>query len=143
MAGKGNTWSINLLKLLFQAIPIANIADNAAAAPLTNLYCSLHTADPGPSGAQNTSEAAYPGYARAAVPRTTAGWSISAETITPVATVNWPQSTGGPETETFLGIGTAASGAGILLYSGPLSPTIAVANGVVPQITPATTIIES
>jgi len=37
-----NAW----LKLLFQAVAIANIADNAASSPLTALYISLHTADP-------------------------------------------------------------------------------------------------
>ena len=69
MAGKTTTWANDLLKLLFQAVPIANIADNATTAPLTLLYISLHTADPGAAGAQNTSEAAYTGYARVAVAR--------------------------------------------------------------------------
>lgn len=43
MAGKGNTTDANLLKLLFQAVAIANLADNAASSPLANLFVSLHT----------------------------------------------------------------------------------------------------
>lgn len=35
------------LNLIFNATPIPNIADNAASAPLTSYYISLHTADPG------------------------------------------------------------------------------------------------
>ncbi len=44
---KGNTFENDLLKLIFNATAIANIADNAGSSPLTNLYVSLHTADPG------------------------------------------------------------------------------------------------
>ncbi len=40
------------------------IADNAATSPITNLYVSLHTGDPGEAGDQTTSEAAYTSYAR-------------------------------------------------------------------------------
>src|SRR5262245_35265390 len=55
--GKANTFDNDLLKLIFNATPIANIADNAATSPLTNLYLSLHTADPGAGGNQTTNEA--------------------------------------------------------------------------------------
>lgn len=34
---KGNTFENDLLKLIFQGVAIANIADNAASSPLTNL----------------------------------------------------------------------------------------------------------
>ena len=44
---KSTTTCNNLLKLIFNAVAWANMADNAAASPLTNLYLSLHTADPG------------------------------------------------------------------------------------------------
>lgn len=47
---KGNTWESDILKLLFQAAAIANIADNAATSPLTNIQVGLHTADPGEAG---------------------------------------------------------------------------------------------
>ena len=49
---KGNTFELDLLALIFNATAIANIADNAAASPLTSLYVALHTADPGEAGSQ-------------------------------------------------------------------------------------------
>jgi hypothetical protein len=47
---KSNAFENDLLKLIFNATAIANLADNAASSPLTNLYVSLHTADPGEAG---------------------------------------------------------------------------------------------
>jgi hypothetical protein len=135
MAGeKGNTNSINYLKLVFQAVAWSKVADNAATTPYTNLYVSLHTADPGATGLQTTSEAAYTGYARVAVARTSGGWSISGETISNVAAITFPASTSGPEVETFVGVGTDSSGgAGTLLWAGPLSSSLTVNNGITPS----------
>lgn len=117
---KGATFSADFLKLTFQALAIANIADNAAASPLTALAVSLHNADPGPSGTQLTSETAYTGYARVSVARTSGGWAISGQTITPVSTISFGACTGGTDTLTHWAIGTAASGAGKLLYIGAI-----------------------
>ena len=142
MAAKGATWGSNLLKLLFQATAIANIADNAATSPLTNLYCSLHTASPA-GGNQSTSEAAYTSYARQAVARTSSGFTVTGEVVTLVADLVFPTATGGTETETYLGIGTASSGAGILLYYLPLAPTIPVTSGVQPTISATSSVTES
>lgn len=134
MAGeKGNSNSISYLKLVFQAVNWANIADNTATSPLTNLYVSLHTADPTASGNQQSSEAAYTGYLRVAVARTSSGWSISGETITNVGTITFPASTSGPESETFVGVGTASSGAGVLLWAGPLTSTLVINSGITPS----------
>lgn len=130
----------NWLKLILNATAIANIADNAASSPLTNIYVSLHTATPGTSGTQTTNEAAYTSYARVAVARTSGGWTISSNTAVPAATINFPAATGGSETETFMGIGSASSGTGVLYWYGAISPTIAVSNGVTPSLTTATTI---
>lgn len=142
--GKGNTFSNDLLKLIFNATAIANVADNAAASPLTNLFVSLHTANPGAGGSQTTSEAAYTSYARVSVARTTGGWTAaSAQSTSPVAAISFPAATGGSETETFFAIGTATSGTGKILYSGTVTPNIVVSNGVTPQLTTATTITES
>jgi hypothetical protein len=55
----------------------------------------------------------------------------------PVATISFPAATGGSETETYAGIGTLVSTAGKLLFAGAISPTIAVSNGVTPQLTTA------
>ncbi len=144
--GKSSTFANDVLKLIFNATPIANVADNAASSPLTNLFVSLHTADPGVGGSQTTSEAAFGGYARVAVARTTSGWTASSSQATnPVATINFPVSTGTPsEVETFFAIGTATSGAGKILYSGSLSPTVAMnAPGITVKLTTATTVTEA
>lgn len=144
--GKANSLSNSILKLLFNATPIANVADNAASSPLTNLYVSLHTANPGAGGSQTTSEAAYTSYARVAVARTTSGFTAStAQSTSPVANVSFPTSTGTPsETETYAGIGTATSGAGVLWYSGPITPNITVnAAGITPVLTTASTVTEA
>lgn len=118
---KGSTWVNDYLKLLFQATAIANIADNAASAPLTNLYLSLHTADPGAGGNQTTNEAAYTSYARVAVARTSGGWGVTGSVTNLAALTSFPAATGGSESEWFFGIGTVAStGTGKLLYSGPI-----------------------
>ena len=142
--GKGNTFSNDLLKLTFNATAIANIADNAAGSPLTKLFVALHTANPGASGTQATSEAAYTSYARVAVARTTGGWTAaSAQSTSPVAAITFPAATGGSETETYGSVGVAASAATKLLYSGTITPNIVVSNGVTPQLTTSSTITEA
>jgi hypothetical protein len=131
---KGNTFENDLVKLIFNATAIGNIADNAATSPLTNLYLSLHTADPGEAGDQTTSEATYTSYARVAVARTSGGFTISTNQVTLAANTDFAACTGGTNTITHFGIGTAASGAGKLLYKGALSPSISVSTGVTPRI---------
>jgi hypothetical protein len=140
---KGNTFENDLLKLIFNATPIANLADNAATSPLTNLHVSLHTADPGDGGDQTTSETAYAGYARIAVARTTGGWTVTGNSVSPVANIDFGECTASPGGAlTHWGVGTAASGAGKLLYSGPLTPTITMAVAVIPRVKTTSTITE-
>jgi hypothetical protein len=130
---KGNTFENDLMKLIFQATAIANIADNAASAPLTNLYMALHTADPGEAGVQNTSESAYTNYARVAVARTSGGWTVTNNSASNAAVISFPQSGSGPETETFGSVGVASSGATKLLYSGALTANLVVNNLITPS----------
>lgn len=142
--GKGNTWSNDVLGILFTATPIPNIAINATSAPFTNLYISLHTANPGAGGTQSTSEAAYSGYARVGVPRSTSGFVISGTSCSPINNVIFPSFIGTtPETETYFGIGTAPTGAGILLYSGALSNSLTVTHGIAPILTASSIVMES
>src|SRR3546814_9941732 len=103
----GDTWENDLQKLIWNATAIANIADNAATSPLTNLYVSLHTADPGEAGDQTTSEATYTSYVRVAVARTTAGWTVAASptsTVSNAAAINFPAATGGSNTITYFAV---------------------------------------
>jgi hypothetical protein len=139
---KSNSAENSILKLIFNATAWANLADNAAASPNTNLYASLHTADPGEAGDQTTSECAYTSYARVAVARTSGGWTVTNNSVSPAATISFPAGTGGSGTATHFGIGTASSGAGVLLYKGTVTPNIVTGNGVTPQLTTASAITE-
>lgn len=139
---KSNAYESAILKLMFNATAIANIADNAASGPLTNLYVSAHTADPGEAGDQTTNEATYTSYARVAVARTTGGWTESSGSVSPVAAISWPACTGGTNTLTHFGVGSLSTGAGVLYYSGTVTPNIAVSNTVTPQLSVTTTIVE-
>lgn len=139
---KGDTFENDLLKLIFNATAIANIADNAATSPLTNLYASLHTADPGEAGNQTTNETSYTSYARVAIARTTGGFTVTANSVSPVSAITFPACTGSTATITHFAIGTASTSTGKLLYSGTVTPNISVSSGVTPQLTTATAITE-
>tara|TARA_R110000868_G_scaffold151986_4_gene376575 strand:+ start:832 stop:1275 length:444 start_codon:yes stop_codon:yes gene_type:complete len=144
---KSNSLENSLLLLLFNNTNIANIGDATGVRGSTtagSLYVSLHTADPGEAGDQTTSEATYGGYARIAVARSGAGWTVTANSVSPAANIGdttW-DCTSGTNTITHFGIGTAASAAGVLLYKGAISPTIAVSTGVTPILTTASAITE-
>lgn len=151
MAGKSNTFENDLLKLIFNATAIANIADNAATSPLTNLWVSLHTADPSATGSnepsdQTASEANYTGYARVGVARTTGGWTVTTSgntnSVSPVAAITFGACTAGSNTITHFAVGTAQTSTGKILYAGAVTPTITVTAGITPQLTTATTISE-
>jgi hypothetical protein len=139
---KSDSFENSLLKLIFNATAIANLADNSATSPLTNLYVSLHTADPGETGNQTTSETSYTSYTRVAVARGTGGWTVTANSVSPVANIDFPAATGGSGTITHFGVGTASSGTGVLYYSGTVTPNITVSSGVTPRLTTASTITE-
>jgi hypothetical protein len=88
-----NDTTSNLAKLIFQAVDWANVADDTATSPLTNLYWRLHTALPGLAGNQETSMATYTNFAPVATARTAGGFSVSAGGIvTPAAAVVFPTS---------------------------------------------------
>jgi hypothetical protein len=135
-----STFRNDILKLVFQATAIANIADNAATSPLTNLYVSLHTADPTESGTQTSSEIAYTGYSRVAVARSGSGWTVVANSVSPAAAITFGAMTAGAGgTVTHAAVGTDASGTGKILWgvACAVTPNIVVSNGVTPSL-PAT-----
>jgi len=125
-----------LVLLLFNNTGWANIGDATGLRGSTSagsFYISLHTADPGETGNQTTSEAAYTSYARVAVARSSAGFTITADTAANTAAVTFPACTGGSSTVTYFGIGTASSGTGNLIASGALTASLAVSNGITPS----------
>ena len=140
---KSPTFENDWLKLVFNATAIANLADNAGTSPVTNLHVSLHTANPGSSSDQTTSEATYTGYARVAVARTSSGWTVTTNSVSPAALISFPACTGGTNTITHFAVGTASTGAGKILYSGTVTPNISVSSGVTPQLTTASAITEN
>lgn len=139
---KSNTFESDVLKLIFNATAIANIADNAASSPLTNLSVALHTADPGEAGTQTTSEAAYTSYARVSVARTSGGWTETSGSVSPVATIAFPAGSGGSGTVTHFSVGPTGGGATKILYSGTVTANIVTGSGITPQLTTASTITE-
>lgn len=142
---KTNAWENALLLLLFNNSDAANIGDATGlrgSSTAGNLYVSLHTADPGEAGDQSSNETSYTSYARIAVARSGAGFTVTNNSVAPAAAVEFPECAGGSAAITHFGIGTAASGAGVLLYKGPVSPNIAVSSGVTPILTTATAITE-
>lgn len=138
---KGNTFEDDLLKLIFNATAIADLADNDATSPATTLTVALHTADPGEGGTQSSSEISYTGYARIAVARTTGGWTVASGSVSPVANIDFGEMTAGAGgTVTHFSVGTGVSNK--LLYSGTVTPNIVVANGVTPRLKTTSTITE-
>lgn len=133
---KTNDLETGILDLIFLNTDLTLIGDAAGlqnSATAGSLYISLHTADPGETGTQTTSEATYTSYARVAVARSGSGWSRSGSTISNVAAINMPACTGGSNTITYVGIGTDSSGTGKLLYKAALSASLAVSSGITPS----------
>lgn len=131
---KANTFRNDALKLIFQAVAIATIADNAATTPLANIQVALHTAFPGLAGDQTNSEVAYTGYARIPVVRSAVGWTVAANIASPAATISFGQCTNVTTVvATFFSAGVANSGASKILRMGVLGsrlgPFTAVAVG--------------
>jgi hypothetical protein len=131
---KSTSASNSILALIFNATAWADIAENDSSSPATNLYLSLHTADPGVGGSQTTNETSYTNYARIAVARTTGGWDAPSGGATAnAALAQFAQCGASGATLTHVAIGTASSGAGLVLYAGALTSSLAVANGIQPQ----------
>ena len=125
-----------LLSLLFENANAANIGDATGLRGSTtpgSFYIALHTGDPGEAGAQNTTEANYTGYARVAVARSAAGWTVTGNTVVNDAAVTFGLCTAGSSTCTHFSIGSDASGAGNLFLSGALTGSLAVTAGITPS----------
>lgn len=132
------TFAGELLDAILNGTAIANLLDNAASAPLTNLYISLHSADPGAGGSQTTNELAYTGYARKEIARTpgSPAWTGSGATRSNAGAVTFAACTGLTGTAAWFAVGTLVSGAGKILSRGQItSPPggLAISNGVTPS----------
>lgn len=147
MSSKGDTFENELLEHVLNNADIALVGDATGLRGSTtpgNLYLSLHTADPGETGNQTTSETGYTGYSRKAIARTGAAWTVTANSASPAADQDFGICTALPGTDlTHFAVGTDSTGTGKMLYYGPLTPNIVMAVNVIPRITTASAITES
>ncbi len=132
----------DLLKLIYQNVNWALLGDATGLRGSTapgNLYISLHTADPGEAGNQSTSEVAYTGYARVAVVRGVAQWTLSGTAPTQVANAalvqfgNCTAIPSGAQTATHFVFGRDSAGAGEIIDSGALNTPLVINVNVQPQ----------
>lgn len=133
---KGNTFENDLLQLIFNNVDIADIGDAAGlqnSAVAGSLYVALHTGDPGEAGTGTTNECAYGSYARVAVARSGAGWTVAGNSVSNAALIQFPECSAGSETITHVSITVASSGASKILYKGALTASRSVSSGIQPQ----------
>lgn len=131
---KGNTFENDIMAFTFNNTAVSGIG--------TSLFIALHTADPGESGDQTTSEAAYTGYTRIGVNRNGGGFTVVANQATNTAEVLFPTSTSGPEVITHVSVGVNASGASKILYKGALSSSLTVNNNIAPRFVAGAIVVQ-
>lgn len=112
----------------------AYIFDSTAPAWASNgsFYVRLHSSNPDEAGTAVTNEISYTGYDGVAISRTT-GFTISGNTASNAALVQFPLCTGSSATATHFSICTTQNGAGQIIVSGALTSSLAISNGIQPQ----------
>lgn len=131
-----NVFENGLLSLIFENANYANVGDATGLRGSTTagvFYISLHTASPGETGTQTTSESAYTNYARISVARSTAGWTVASGTADNDAAITFAACGVTGSTVTDFGIGSDASGAGNLFLFGTNTASLSVSSGITPQ----------
>src|SRR5215212_7931193 len=114
-----NSFETAVLTLYFNNTNHANVGDATGVRGSTtagSFYISLHTADPGEAGTAVTSESAYTNYARVAVARSAAGFTVAGNSISNAALVTFPACGVTGSTITHFGIVETSSGAGALHF---------------------------
>jgi hypothetical protein len=143
---KTNACENSLLLLIFNNTDFATIGDAGGlqnSATAGSLYVSLHTADPGEAGTQATNETTYTGYARQAVARSGAGWTVAGNQVTNAAAITFPIGTAPAASQniTHVGVGCELSGATVLLYKCALATAIYSGLDVTPVLTISTGVV--
>jgi hypothetical protein len=136
---KSNAFESDMLGLILHGISIPGIADNAVSSPLTVLYVALHIGTVLDTHDQSTNEFAGGGYARQAIPRDATGFQLIssfANPFPPYDILEFPEKTSGAaETVGGYSLGTAATGAGeILYYSGVTGSAASISIGQAPVL---------
>ena len=138
MSDASDNFENDLALLFFNATAWANVADNAASSPVTNLQLGLNTDSPGEAGNQTTNEIAYTGYTRVAVARSGSGFTVTGGSAALAANTDFPAGTGGSGTATHMSLGNASSGTGRLQLYGTVTPNIVCGDGVTPRLSTST-----
>ena len=122
---KSNAFEQAWQQHVFLNAALAGIGDASGLQPAAvagNLYAAFHATDPGEGGGQTTGEIAYNGYARQPIPRTAPYWDVTSGIATLLQDIPFPVGGAGASgTAPYFSIGTSVSGAGMILYSGPVN----------------------
>lgn len=137
MSSMTNGFENDLALLLFNNTTIANIGDatglvgstSAGSTQLALSTSALTDADT----LLTATEVAYTGYSRPTQARSGAGWTVSGDTASNAALVQFGEMTaGGPDTVVHLGLGFIATGNVLRLHQ-DLTADLVINNGVNPQ----------
>lgn len=139
-----NTLENAIALLIFNNTNAANIGDATGlrgSSTAGSFYIALYTATPDETGTATTNETTYTGYARVAVARSGAGWTVTNNVASPTANIDFGECTASPGGAiTHFGIVSTSAGAGDLFFYGALTPNITMAVGVIPRIKTTSTI---
>jgi hypothetical protein len=131
MSSFTNTFENDVLLLLFNNTNIGDLGDvtgvQGSSAP-GSLYIALLTADPTDAGTQ-TNEATFGAYARVAVARSGAGWTVAGNSVSNTSAITFAECTSGSETITHFAIADSLT-TGTYLAHAPVDTPRAVATGV-------------
>ena len=131
---KGTAACNAILALIYNATAWANVADNAASAPLTNIALALATASYTGASTLASNEATYTNYARVNVARTTSGWDApSAGATQNTAAIEFAQCGVTGNAITSAAAGKTGGGAAQIFHYGDLNAPIAVSNQIQPR----------
>lgn len=125
----------SIINLMYRETTWANVAENASAAPFTDTYIGLHTANlTAATDSQAENETAYTNYAREAVDRGGGGWDAASGGATAnTGTISFTQCGASGATLTHVSVGVAVSGASKVWHYGALNASLAVSSGITPQ----------
>ena len=131
---KTNAFETDFAELVFNDVDLAGIGDATGLqgdpSSAGSLYAALFTVTPTES--TPGTECSYGSYARVAIARSGAGWTIAGNNTSNTGVISFPTSTSGSETAVAVGIMAASSGT-VLMYYNTLDSSISITVGVQPQ----------
>lgn len=137
---KGNSTSANILKIIYQAVAWAKIAQNNGTTPATGIVVALHKGAVTATGTQATNVANYTNYVNRTINRNATGWPVTNQTVNPGANIDFAEA--GTTTGQVISYFSVGYGTGIILHCGTVTPNITIAAGVIPRLTTASAITE-